>query len=588
MIFLYNNVLFFMLIPTLLLMFLIITKKDNFAKYFSKDTLEKLSVSNQFFSNKARNITLFLSLIFMIIALARPVANEKNHDVKQKLNTMVIAIDISKSMLATDIYPNRLEFAKTKLLNIVENAKDSAIAVILFAKSSFILSPLTQDFTSLKILIENLNTGANFDNGTNIYSTLEVTNKLLKDYSNKNLLLLSDGGDKDDFSDELEYAKEKNIAVYTIAMASKNGAAIKLKDGNYLTNKQGEIITSKMNENIKQLALNTKGGYINYSLDNNDIIEIIKDIKEKSKKQEFKTKKFKTYTELFYYPLALAIFLLLIAFSSLPSFKRKTNSSLLLLFLLFSIFVKPSDINASVFDFLTIKNANESYKNEEYKKAQNEYSKIQDSNEKKYNMANALYKDGKYKEAIKNYNEIKNANKDLEFKKLHNSGNAYAKNGDLEKAKESYENALKFQDDKETKENLNTVKKALEKKKQKQENKSNKNNKDKKQNKKKQDKNKQNKESKENSENKKNDKKEKNKKDSDSKKEEEKQKKKSESKEKNQKDDNLSKQKNKQLNEKTMSDKEEQRWLKQLENQQTNSLLKKVESQKEYEVENPW
>ena len=94
------------------------SKVNVYAFRFSKNALEKLSVSNQYFSNKARNITLFLSLIFMIIALARPVTNEKINDVKSELNAVVIAIDVSKSMNAIDIYPNRLEFAKTKLLNI--------------------------------------------------------------------------------------------------------------------------------------------------------------------------------------------------------------------------------------------------------------------------------------------------------------------------------------------------------------------------------------------------------------------------------------------------------------------------------------
>ena len=124
----------------------------------------------------------------MIFALARPVTNEKIHETKQELNAIVVAIDVSKSMMANDIYPNRLEFAKKKVLDIIELSKTNALGVILFAKSSFILSPVTQDFSSLKILIKNLDTGINFDNGTDIYSTLETTNKLLENYTSKNLI----------------------------------------------------------------------------------------------------------------------------------------------------------------------------------------------------------------------------------------------------------------------------------------------------------------------------------------------------------------------------------------------------------------
>ena len=145
-----------MLIPSFILMYLIITKQSKLSSYFSKNALEKLSISNQYFSNKARNITLFLSLIFMIIALARPVTNEKINDVQSQLNAVIIALDVSKSMNAIDIYPNRFEFAKNKLLTIIDSSKTEAIGVVLFAKSTFLLSAVTQDFSSLKQLVNKL------------------------------------------------------------------------------------------------------------------------------------------------------------------------------------------------------------------------------------------------------------------------------------------------------------------------------------------------------------------------------------------------------------------------------------------------
>jgi len=577
-----------MLIPTIFLMFLIITQKDSFSRFFSEESLKKLSISNKYFSKKARNTTLFLALIFMIIALARPVTNEKIHTSKQELNTLIIAIDVSKSMLATDIYPNRLEFAKKKLLDIINQSKTSAIGVVLFAKSSFILSPLTQDFTSLRILVENLDTGANFDNGTNIYSTLEITNKLLKDYSNKNLLILSDGGDKKEFDEEIEYANKNNISVYTIALASKNGAAIKQKDGNYLTNQNGEIVTVKLNENIKKLSLNTNGGFINYSLDNNDLNEIINDIENKSKKEQFQSRKHKTYTELFYYPLALGIFFLFIAFSSTPKFRKSTSTALLIVTSTI-LFTTPNKLNAGVFDFLTIKEANEAYKKDDFETAIKNYEKLDSENERDYNLANSLYKKGNYKEAIKNYENINSEDRDLNFSKLHNLGNSYAKSGDLQKAVKNYEKALRIKNDKETKENLETIKKAM----QKQQNKDSKNSKDNKKNKKKQkQENKENqKNKKDNSEkNKQNSKKEKNKKDEQSKSQEQKKNElNKKQKDENKNKDNKTAKTGKKIDLKNISDKEEQRWLKQLKHQKTNSLLKKVESSKESDpTSNPW
>lgn len=543
-----------MLIPSFILMYFILTKQNKLENYFSKTALNKLSISNQYFSNKTRNIILFLSLIFMIIALARPVTNEKINNSETSLTPIIIAIDVSKSMKAVDLFPNRLEFAKQKLLNILDNSKTEAIGVILFAKSSFLVSPVTEDFNSLKILIKNLDTGINFDNGTNIYSTLETTNKLLKNYSNKNLLLLTDGGDKENFDEEINFANKNGIKIYTLALATSNGSAIKEENGNYLTTKDGKIVNVKLNSKIKDLSLKTDGGYIEYSLDNKDIEQILDDINSKSNKEKFEERKYKTYTELFYYPLAIAIFLLLIAFSSMPSLKR-TKLPIFILFFTFN-FTNSQLIASSIFDFKTIKEANKAYENQDYNKASKEFEKL-DSNEfRDYNLANSLYKENKFKEAIDIYKNIKTSSNDLEFKKLHNLGNAYAKNSDFQNAVDSYEKALKLKNDSTTKENLQLVKKLLD------------NKKDDNKNQNKQDEQKNNKE---------NQKQEENKEDSSPK---------DENKTKKQNQKNL---KNEQLEQKEeISNFEEEKWLKELENQKTNSMLKKMESSKDDSISNPW
>lgn len=551
-----------MLIPSFILMYLIITKQSKIGSYFSKNALEKLSVSNQYFSNKARNITLFLSLIFMIIALARPVTNEKINDVKSELNAVVIAIDVSKSMNAIDIYPNRLEFAKTKLLNIIETSKSEAIGVILFAKSAFLLSAVTQDFTSLKLLINNLNTGINFDNGTNIFSTLETTQKLLKDYKSKNLILLTDGADNTDFKNEIEFANKNNINVYTLALGTTQGSVIKQEDGNYLTDSKGNIVNVKLNENIKELSLKTNGGYINFSLNNDDINLILNDINSKSKKEIFDDKKYKTYTELFYYPLAIGIFLLLLAFSSFPTFTKNKLSSIVLI-CLFS-FVNTKLNASSILDFNTIKEATQAYETKDYNKASNKFEKLDSDEYRDYNLANSFYKTNDFDKAINLYENIKSSNNDLEFKRLHNLGNSYAKKNDFQNAITNYENALKLKNDKETKENLELLKKALEDKKNK-ENKENKEQ-DKKQEPEKND------DSKENQNNEKDENKEQNKENNKSKDTQKKQEEKNQS--ENQKQE--------------MSNYEEEKWMKEIENQKTNSLLKKMESSKENSISNPW
>ncbi|QKF82845.1 von Willebrand factor type A (vWA) domain-containing protein [Halarcobacter ebronensis] len=567
-----------MLIPIFLLMFLIVTNKDRFQKFFSKESLIKLSISNKNMNKTTRNILLFITLILMTIALARPVMNEKEQSFKQEVASIVVAIDVSKSMLATDVYPNRLAFAKQKLLNLIELSKKNALAVTLFGKNSFILSPVTQDFNSLKILVENLNTGLNFDNGSNIFSALETTNKLLKDYKNKNLILLTDGGNNQSYEKEIEYAKQNSINIYTIAIGTKKPAPIKLEDGNFLTKEDGSIITVTLNENIKNLSLSTNGGYIESSNSNDDIKQILADIDAKSSKKELESKKFKTYTELFYYPLAFAIFILFIAFSSLPNLKRRSLKTLLTFFLLAN-FTQQS--KAFEFDFKNIEKANKYYENKDYKNAIKEYEKIAKTPEAKYNLANSYYKNNEYDKALKTYKEVVSSNKELEYKKLHNLGNTYVKLNDLQNAKKMYENALKIKEDKETKENLKKVEEALNKKENKQNKPENQNNKDDKNKEQEQNKDsqKQNKDSQEQKENKQNSNKE----------------------QKNKEDKEKESNKNQQINKtqkenleqtakepKKISDLEEKKWLEELQKQKTPVLLKKVETKSEDNSSTPW
>jgi len=554
--FLYPNVLFLMLIPTFVLFFFIISKKSKFEKIFNQDILNKLLISNSNLTKKSRNILLFIALIFMVIALSRPVSNKKEQNINQELVPLVIAIDTSKSMLAQDVYPNRLTMAKNKILRLIKSPNELSIGVLIFAKSSFILSPLTNDFTSLKFLIENFDYNLDINDGSNIYSALEASNKLLKDYKSKNILFLTDGGNSDEYKEEIEYANKNNLNVYTITIGTDAPTPIPSKDG-YLKNKNGDIAMVKINQKIKELSLKTNGGYTNFTVNSDDINSIVNDISSKTNKINMKLKKQKTYTELFYYPLGLALFILLLAFSSLP-----TKKSVIKIFILI-ILINNQNIKASILDFNTIKDATKAYENKDYKTSSNKFKDFINTSEGKYNFANSLYQEKKYQSALNMYKDITTSDEELEFKKLHNMGNSYVKLNDLENAKKMYEKALKIKDDKQTKENLDIVNEALKKRE----------NKDKEENEKdnqKQNQQNQNKQNKKDSDKKENEKKQENDK---SAKKEQTNKNEKDLKNKDKKAKNAS-----QIKEDILSKKEEKKWLNLLENQKTPVLLKKVET----------
>jgi len=618
--FLNQNVFYLMLVP-LILMFLLVTfSKNSIEKYFSKDMIEILKVNSGFLSRRIRNMIFLIILFLFIVALARPVIDKKEQNVKQSLIPIVIALDVSTSMLAEDIYPNRISLAKKKLQQIIEVAENTTIGIVLFAKDAFILSPVTEDFISLKYIVDNLDTNLNFTNGSNIFSTLEATKHMLIDFKVKNMIILSDGGNDNEYKEELAFAKANDIILYSIGLATKDGAPMP-KNGSYITNSNGDIVRVKLNESIKKLSLQSGGGYIDYTLDKDDVNAIINRINIQSKKEELNIQKIKVYTELFYYPLGLAIFLLLIALSSLPKLKKDNTLKNILYVCFFSLSIfAPITSNAYTFNFENIDNASKFYNKKDFKSASDYYKKVNTNNESLYNLGNSLYKEKKYKDAIETYSKISTTNKELEAKKLHNLGNSYVNTNDLKKAKEFYEESLKIKENKETKENLDIVNKELDKNKQENKNKDN-NKRDQNEAKKddsKKPKNEEQKEKNQNNQENKNEKqenqKDKNQQQSDKEKkaEQENQKDKNQqqsdkekkAEQENQKKASVKEQKNKddlsdmeekkwlkkQKNKDDLSDMEEKKWLKMINNQQTSVYMRKVETNKESrnDEEQPW
>ena len=429
----------------------------------------------------------------MVVALARPVIPKGEVNVKSSTTDILLAIDVSKSMLADDIYPNRLEFAKKRAIEFIRSFKSARFGVVAFSSVGFLVSPLSEDIPTVEYLVKNLNTDSLNQKGTDLMTPLQLANKFLKNEKEKVLVIFSDGGDSKDFSKEIAYAKEYNIKVYIYAVGTKRGSTIK-ENGVVLTDKKGNIVITRLNEAIKELALKSKGAYIVGDYTGKSIKALEKAIKQKIYETNKREKKIKTYKELFYYPLWVAILFMLFGFSSMPKRKlQKVAPMFLVAFMMFA----PSLKATSLFDFQVIKKADNSYKNNNFKESAKLYSKLlKDKNtpEVHYDLANSLYKQKKYKEALKEYEQINSKDSSLMFKKYYNEGNAYAYLKKYDEAIKAYEKALKINPkDEDARHNLELIKKLRAKSKE-QRAKKNRQNK----NSKKSDKNKQNKNSKKN------------------------------------------------------------------------------------------
>jgi len=201
--FLNPEALYYLLPPLLILFGFLLTQKEAQGHFFSDEVMQKLRVSTNTLTIKARNALFLVIGILLVIALAGPVINDGTIVVQAKSADIMIALDISDSMLAEDVYPNRLKLAKEKAMEFLKLAPDERIGVIAFAKNSYLVSPMSFDHSAVGFLLRQLNTDSITEKGTSFLSLLEVVERSIKKESKKYLLILSDGGDKSDFSKEI-------------------------------------------------------------------------------------------------------------------------------------------------------------------------------------------------------------------------------------------------------------------------------------------------------------------------------------------------------------------------------------------------
>jgi len=454
------------MLPVLVVLFILfIRQKESLEHYFSDNVMDKLRVNADTLTLRVRNTLFFLVGVLIILALAEPVLENGKVKVKSTSADILIALDISDSMLAQDVYPNRLESAKKKALELIDKAKKDRVGVIAFAKNSYLVSPISFDSKTVSFLLSKLDTSSITQKGTNILTMLESVAKTKTNTDKKYLLVLSDGGDETDFSAEIAFAKEKGITVFVLGMGTESGAPIKRKDGSFI--KQNDnIIISKLNESISELATKTGGVYIQNTTSSKDIEAMLNEIIKNSEHKELKSQEIDRYVALFYYPIILAMLILLVAFSSLG--KRVKHNTSASVFILFALIFSSSPSVADFFDFKKLDEAKSSYDAKDYNSSAKIYEKYAQKNnngEAYYNAGNAYYKNKEYLKALSAYSFARvEDNKELEASRLSNMGNALARLGtknSLERAVKHYEASLKIKEDKFTRENLEAVKKIL-------------------------------------------------------------------------------------------------------------------------------
>ena len=313
--------LLFLLIVLVPLAMVFFTSAKHKQKLFAPEVLALLMRKSHTVPQWVRNTLLLSAMALFIVALARPVIDNGEIKVKTSSIDIIAGFDISRSMFANDIYPSRLELAKRKFDSFLGDVRETRVGVIGFSSRAFMISPLTEDFSTLRYLVKNMNTDMVSLKGTDIMQALEQTDRLLGNSDKKALLLFTDGGDDRDFSDEIAYAKAHHIVVFVYNIGTEKGGVIPTGHG-AMTDKKGDIVVVKRNDAIKRLAIESGGAYMVYSLKHNDIKALADAIKARFTVRNENNETIRDVEQLFVWPLGAGIVLLFMALYSLPGRKR--------------------------------------------------------------------------------------------------------------------------------------------------------------------------------------------------------------------------------------------------------------------------
>jgi len=393
-----------------------------------------------------QHLWLILSILFIIIALARPALEQEPIDVEERGSDVIIALDLSYSMHADDVKPTRLDEAKKVLKGLIESGSKNRYGIIGYTTNAIILSPLSSDRELLLHLFAGLDDDLIMTRGTVLMPALKLARKMSK--SKKVIVvLLSDGGDALNYNSEAAFAKENGLIVNVVLLGTHSGSTLKDRNGRIIKDRSGHIVVTSRNDAIEAVAKAT-GGRVTENL------SALQSAIASEEQEDFTSNtKLMQYNELFYYFAALALLFAMLAFTFLG---KSVSKGLLALLLLAGI-----NVQASVLDGYYFAAAKKDYAKENYLDAAELFSNI-DSDTARYNAASSYYKAGKYEKALNLYMGIRSSDPVAKAALYYNMGNCYIRLKEFAKAREMFIKSLSLHYDREADENLAFIARAEE------------------------------------------------------------------------------------------------------------------------------
>ncbi|MEM6685349.1 MAG: VWA domain-containing protein [Bacteroidota bacterium] len=309
------------IIPIMVLVFILLQlwKRNAQRKFANKQLLERLSPEKSTFKPILKLVVWCLAIASLAVALVNPKIGTKLETVKREGVDIVFAVDVSKSMLAEDISPSRLDKAKRIVSEIINNLGSDRIGIIAYAGTAVPQLPITTDFSAAKMFLTNLNTDMLSSQGTAITDAIRLAKTYYDDVeqTNRVLVIISDGEDHTGGAGTLaDEATKEGIKTYTIGVGTAKGGRIPLKRRgiveSYKRDLQGEVVITRLNaQTLKEIADEGDGEYIDGTV-TEEAVAFITDRLSTMNKTEFEAKKFSEYQDQFQWFLGLGIFLLLL------------------------------------------------------------------------------------------------------------------------------------------------------------------------------------------------------------------------------------------------------------------------------------
>lgn len=308
-------------IPVVAVLFLLVLfwKHRTQKKFADSNLLRKLSPDRSTFKSILKISVFCLALAALSFALVNPKIGTKLETVKREGVDVVFALDVSKSMLAEDIAPNRLEKSKQLVTQIINSLAGDRIGIIGYAGSAFPQVPITTDFSSAKLFLNGMNTDMVSSQGTAITEAIAMAKTYYDDeeQTNRVLFIISDGEDHEgNLAEIAEEAASEGIRIYTIGVGTAAGGPIPIKRNGvlqyYKRDENNEQVITRLGEDrLQEIASQANGKYIDGN-NTKEVVEEVTAILNGMDKKEFDAKQFTDFKDQFQWFLAAALFLLIV------------------------------------------------------------------------------------------------------------------------------------------------------------------------------------------------------------------------------------------------------------------------------------